>query len=69
MQSASIRATAKAFSIPARTLYQAVRSNELAIYCVAGRRNILLWEDVRAYVRKHPAPRVRTAQTAEACHG
>jgi Tfp pilus assembly protein PilX len=56
IQSASIRGTAKAFSLPARALYRAVAAGELRAYCASGRRNVVLWDDVRAWLRTRPAP-------------
>jgi helix-turn-helix protein len=56
LQAASVRQTARIFSIPARALYSAVRANELQAFCPSGRRAVILFDDVRAWLRKHPAP-------------
>jgi ABC-type enterochelin transport system substrate-binding protein len=62
LQSASVRATARAFSIPPRALYRALTAGELQAFCPSGRRAVLIFDDVRAWLREHPAP-IRTKQT------
>jgi hypothetical protein len=56
LQAASVRQTARIFSIPARALYRALQGNELTAFCVSGRSNVVLWDDVRAWLRQRPAP-------------
>jgi hypothetical protein len=56
LQAASIRATAKAFSVPARLFYSAVQTGDLGLYHSTGRRGVLLFDEVREFLRKRPAP-------------
>jgi hypothetical protein len=70
LQAASIRQTARTFSIPPRALYSAVRANELTLCRTSGARSVLLFDDVKAWLRERPAPsRTRSKQQTEASHG
>jgi hypothetical protein len=61
LQAASIRATAKAFSLSARVLYDAVKANELSLFRTSGRRGVLIFDDVKLWLRSRVAPtRTRT---------
>jgi hypothetical protein len=68
LQAASVRQTARIFSIPARALYRAVRANELTAFCPSSgqKRPVLILDDVREWLRKHPASK---PTNREACCG
>jgi hypothetical protein len=54
-QAATVRATAKLFSVPYRHLRNAVQRAELSTFGTGdGRAAVLLFEDVRAFLRAHP---------------
>jgi hypothetical protein len=57
-QAASVRATARAFSLPYRHVRHAVTSGELHTFGSGqGRAAILLFEDVRAWLQRNPTQR------------
>jgi hypothetical protein len=56
LQAASVRQTARVFSIPARALYRALAANELQSFCPSGRRAVLIFDDVKQWQRKQLAP-------------
>lgn len=61
IQAASVRRTAIAFGIPYRTLREAVRNSELPAFRSGGSRTVLIWDDVRAWLRDRQAkPRQST---------
>ena len=64
MQAANVRATARAFSIPLRHLRRAINEGALTTYSSGGRRAVLLFGDVREWLRSRPAP-PRSTQGAQ----
>lgn len=57
LQSASVRLTAAAFSIPVHHLRRAVALGELKTHCTGGRTALLIFDDVKEWIRQHPSPR------------
>lgn len=58
MQAANVRATARAFSIPLRHIHTAIKAGALTTYSTgSGRRAVLLFGDVREWLRSRPTPR------------
>lgn len=54
-QAASVRATALAFSIPVLHLRTSINNGDLQRYGTGqGRQSLLIFEDVRAWLRRHP---------------
>lgn len=62
LRAVPVKTTARAYSIQARALYEALRANELRSYCVRGKRAVLIFSEVEDWLRQHPAklPNVRT---------
>jgi hypothetical protein len=53
-EAATPRACARVFSIPQHRIYAAIKAGELVAHAI-GRKSILLFSDVRDWIRAHPS--------------
>jgi excisionase family DNA binding protein len=67
LQAGNVETASRVFGIPAHHLRRAIRANELQAHNTGGRFQILIFDDLKQWLRTRPASSPR--KRAESCHG